>query len=151
MKGIYLILSVLFFASCRYKDSTVEYRIKQVNFSSVTLKDNFWKNRLDTNRTVTIPYGFKMCESTGRIDNFKIAGGLKGGKFCTKFPFDDSDVYKIIEGAPCYEIKGKDLDEIPLMKYCEKDGGEYISSGIVVSRDPENKRLNASFHRMMKI
>jgi len=59
--------------------------------------------------------------------------------------------YNIIDNSPCYEVKGKDLDEIPLMKYCEKDGGEYISSGIVISRDPDSKRLNASFHRMMKI
>jgi len=72
--------------------------------------------------------------------SFKIADAAKN-------PRD----YKIINNAPCYEIKGKDLDEIPLMKFCERDGGEYISSGIVISRDPDSKRLNASFHRMMKI
>ena len=72
--------------------------------------------------------------------SFKIADAIQNPKD-----------YKIINNAPCYEIKGKDLDEIPLMKYFEKDGGEYISSGIVISRDPESKRLNASFHRMMKI
>jgi UbiD family decarboxylase len=59
--------------------------------------------------------------------------------------------YNIIDDAQCYEVKGKDLDEIPLMRYCERDGGEYISSGIVISRDPGSKRLNSSFHRMMKI
>ncbi len=59
--------------------------------------------------------------------------------------------YNIIDDVPCYEMKGKDLDEIPIMKFCERDGGEYISSGIVISRDPDTKRLNASFHRMMKI
>jgi UbiD family decarboxylase len=72
--------------------------------------------------------------------SFKIAGAIQ-----------DPRDYKIIDNAPCYEIKGKDLDEIPLMKYCEKDGGEYISSGIVISRDPDSKRFNSSFHRMMKI
>jgi len=72
--------------------------------------------------------------------SFKIADAIQNPKN-----------YNIIDDAPCYEVKGKDLDEIPLMKYCEKDGGEYISSGILISRDPDSKRLNASFHRMMKI
>ena len=59
--------------------------------------------------------------------------------------------YKIVDHTSCYEIKGNNLDEIPLMKYFEEDGGEYISSGVVVCHDPDTKRLNVSFHRMMKI
>ncbi|HKZ37667.1 MAG TPA: beta-L-arabinofuranosidase domain-containing protein, partial [Chryseolinea sp.] len=39
------------------------------------------------------------CKSTGRIKNFEIAAGLKTGTFCTEYTFDDTDVYKIIEGA----------------------------------------------------
>ena len=48
---------------------------------------------------MTIPIAFKQSEKTGRIRNFKIAGGLEEGKFQSKYPFDDSDVFKIIEGA----------------------------------------------------
>ncbi len=49
--------------------------------------------------SVTIPIAFSYCESTGRIKNFEIAGGLDTGRFQTIYPFDDSDIYKIIEGA----------------------------------------------------
>lgn len=59
--------------------------------------------------------------------------------------------YEIVENAPCFEEKSKDLDDIPLLKYHEKDGGEYITSGVVICQDPESKRFNAAFHRMMKI
>jgi UbiD family decarboxylase len=59
--------------------------------------------------------------------------------------------YKIVDDAPCFEEKNKDLDDLPLMKYYEKDGGEYIASGVIICKDPESKRFNAAFHRMMKI
>ncbi len=54
---------------------------------------------MEKNTEVTIPSAFKKCEETGRIDNFRIAGKLEKGAFKSVFPFDDSDVYKIIEGA----------------------------------------------------
>ncbi len=63
----------------------------------------------------------------------------------------DPKDYETVKDAPCFEEKGKDLDEIPLMKYYDKDGGEYIASGVVICQDPGSKRFNAAFHRMMKI
>lgn len=69
---------------------------------SVTVNDSFWKPLIERNRTVTIPYAFGKCEETGRIDNFAIAGGLKKGKH-TGARYNDSDVFKIIEGA-CYSL-----------------------------------------------
>ena len=47
---------------------------------------------------VTVRYDFRRCEETGRIDNFAVAGKLKEGTF-SGIPFNDSDVYKVIEGA----------------------------------------------------
>ena len=47
----------------------------------------------------TIPFAFGKCEETGRIDNFIFAAGIREGKFRGRYGFDDSDVYKIIEGA----------------------------------------------------
>ena len=76
-----------------------DYPFTPVSSNSVKLSDTFWAPRLDTNRKVTIPYALKLCEETGRIANFEIAGRLKQGSFATRYPFDDSDVYKIIEGA----------------------------------------------------
>lgn len=75
-----------------------DYPIQPVSFTSVKLNDNFWLPRIETNRTVTIPASFARCEDTGRIKNFEMAAA-KSGKFCTKFPFDDTDIYKTIEGA----------------------------------------------------
>jgi len=76
-----------------------DYPIQPVPFTSVRLTDNFWSPRIKKNAAVTIPIAFGYCESTGRVKNFEIAGGLDTGKFQTIYPFDDSDVFKIIEGA----------------------------------------------------
>lgn len=75
-----------------------DYPIKPVAFTQVHLSDNFWLPRLKVNETVTIPASFERCENTGRVKNFVMAAG-KSGKFCTAYPFDDTDIYKTIEGA----------------------------------------------------
>ena len=75
-----------------------DYPIKPVTFTQVKLDDHFWLPRIETNRTVTIPASFARCENTGRVKNFEMAA-VRSGKFCTKFPFDDTDIYKTIEGA----------------------------------------------------
>ncbi|HYF68293.1 MAG TPA: glycoside hydrolase family 127 protein [Ohtaekwangia sp.] len=76
-----------------------DYPIRPVLFTAVKLTDAFWSPRIKTNHEVTIPFTLGKCESTGRIKNFEIAAGLKEGVFQTEFTFDDTDVYKIIEGA----------------------------------------------------
>lgn len=75
-----------------------DYPIQPVPFTSVKLDDHFWLPKIDVNRTVTIPASFARCESTGRVKNFIMAAEHKG-KFCTVYPFDDTDIYKTIEGA----------------------------------------------------
>jgi hypothetical protein len=75
-----------------------DYPIQAVPFTQVRLSDNFWLPRIEINRTVTIPASFARCESTGRVKNFVMAA-QKSGKFCTTFPFDDTDIYKTLEGA----------------------------------------------------
>lgn len=75
-----------------------DYPIQNVPFTNVTLTDKFWTPRIETNRTVTIPASFERCQNTGRIQNF-VNAATHTGKFCTKFPFDDTDIYKTIEGA----------------------------------------------------
>ncbi len=73
--------------------------IEGVSFTKVHVEDNFWSPRIETNRTVSIPSAFKECEKNGRFDNFAIAAGLKKGEHRGDFSFDDTDPYKIIEGA----------------------------------------------------
>ncbi len=84
--------------SCR-KAAVSDYVYAALPITAVKLTDDFWAPRLETNRTVTIPFALDQSESTGRIKNFEIAGGLAEGEFCSKYPFDDSDVFKVIEGA----------------------------------------------------
>lgn len=50
-----------------------DYNIQPVDFTQVNVCDNFWKAKIDSNRTVTIPIAIHQCEITGRIDNFKVA------------------------------------------------------------------------------
>ncbi len=76
-----------------------DYPIQPVIFTSVIVNDNFWAPRIELNQKVTIPIAIAQCYKTGRIENFKIAGKLTSGKFQSEYPFDDSDVFKIIEGA----------------------------------------------------
>jgi DUF1680 family protein len=74
------------------------YPFQPVPFTQVSIQDAFWSSRIETNRNVTIPYDFQKCEETGRIDNFvKAAGDMEGPHI--GLHFNDSDVYKIIEGA----------------------------------------------------
>ncbi len=75
-----------------------DYPITPAPFTSVTIQGKFWKPRIDTAVNVTIPYDFEKCEETGRIDNFAKAGGLMGGPHKGIF-YDDSDVFKVVEGA----------------------------------------------------
>lgn len=90
----------------RNQDIRVEndYPIRPVLFTSVKLTDDFWAPRIKTNHEVTIPFTLDKCRTTGRIKNFRIAAGLETGSFCTDFTFDDTDIYKILEGA-CYSLQ----------------------------------------------
>lgn len=96
MKSICVLAGIVFSlpAFAQKKD----YPIQPVSFTSVKLADKFWLPKIETNRTVTIPASFARCESTGRVKNFVMAAEHKGS-FCTTYPFDDTDIYKTIEGA----------------------------------------------------
>src|SRR5262245_53644219 len=81
-----------------------DYPVQPVPFTSVHLDDVFWAPRIETNRTETIPFAFQQCELSGRVDNFiRAAKALRGEPLAnTKppgYPFDDTDLYKVIEGA----------------------------------------------------
>jgi len=93
-----IVLFILIAVSAHLYGQQKDYPIKPVLFTKVKLTDNFWLPKIETNRTVTIPASFARCENTGRVKNFEMAAA-KSGKFCTKYPFDDTDIYKTIEGA----------------------------------------------------
>lgn len=74
------------------------YHFNAIPFTNVTVDDGFWSPRIETNRRVTIPYDFQKCEETERLSNFDKAAGLTAGDHVGIF-FNDSDVFKVIEGA----------------------------------------------------
>ena len=83
------------FISCSQEESSK--KITAVDFSKVKIEDSFWAPRLDKHFSATLPVCIDQIENqTGRIRNFENAA--KGeGKHSGIF-FDDSDVYKAMEG-----------------------------------------------------
>jgi uncharacterized protein len=106
-RKIYLTVGILFLLCCAgiinnfagTPTVNVDYPIQPVPFTSVKITDKFWAPRIHTNYEVTIPIALDQCYKTGRVDNFEIAGKLKPGKFSSQYPFDDTDIYKLIEAA----------------------------------------------------
>ena len=77
-----------------------------VGFSQVDITDNFWKPRIDRHAEITVPFCLDQCmNQTGRVDNFAVAAGFQEGSFQGLF-YDDSDLYKMIEGAS-YSLQNK--------------------------------------------
>jgi DUF1680 family protein len=98
--------------------AAADYPIQPVPFTAVRLTGGLWHQRQEVNRTVTVPFALQQCEDTGRLRNFDLAAEVMrrraGGepsfqiKPPTKFPFDDSDVFKAIEGAAYVLSQGRD-------------------------------------------
>jgi uncharacterized protein len=101
-KILCLCVAAVVFAACAGKPAS-DYPLKPVPMTSVKLTDAFWAPRQATDVNVTIGHEIKEVEATGRIRNFELAAaalkGEKGGVFATRYAFDDSDVYKLIEAA----------------------------------------------------
>ena len=75
-----------------------DYPIRPVPFTAVEVLPGFWLPRMETNRRVTIPYCFDRCQETGRISNFVAAAERNPNGFEGIY-FNDSDVFKVVEGA----------------------------------------------------
>ena len=102
MKHLLLSAAALCLAACQPSTDRAGYPIQQVNLTQVELTDAFWLPRIQTIQKKTIQYAFGKCDSEGRFENFQTAARvMKGGKGTVRgsMPFDDTDVYKTIEGA----------------------------------------------------
>jgi len=108
-RTIPVILSIMLTGISQAKDKAPGYPINGVPFTQVKVTpDSFWGERIRQSREVTIPLAFSKCEETDRYTNFehaaaKMAETARGDNSSnyrpTQFPFDDTDVYKTIEGA----------------------------------------------------
>jgi len=113
MKKIILPLTLAGLISCQTteKKDYSDYPITQVNLNHVELTDAFWLPKIQTVQKKTIKYAFDKCDSEGRFENFITAGKvMNGGEEKTRgfMPFDDTDVYKTIEGAAYSLISAPD-------------------------------------------
>ncbi len=90
-------------SAARKDTPSTGYPITQVPFTSVRITPNtFWGQRVKAAREVTIPLAFSKCQSEGRYENFVRAAHPSADYDVSKFmgfSFDDTDVYKTIEGA----------------------------------------------------
>lgn len=98
MRNYTLIFLLLLPLSILAQQAKGDYPYHGVNFTQVNLQDNFWLPRMEINRKASIPHNFSKCIETGRVKNFTQAAAHEG-KFCTIYPFDDTDIYKTLEGA----------------------------------------------------
>ncbi|MDH7603850.1 MAG: glycoside hydrolase family 127 protein [Melioribacter sp.] len=119
----------------------LHYPILPVNIKNIVLHDNFWLPKIRVIQDTTIKYAFDKCDKEGRIENFLVAGGKKKGTYKGKMPFDDTDLYKIIEGAS-YSLMNKydkDLDAyldsiIAIIKVGQEEDG-YITTWFTINRE----------------
>ena len=86
-------------SQAQVKNQSHGYPIDPVSFTSVKVTDSFWGQRLNASREVTIPLAFSKCEETGRYQNFVNAAHPSDTIKVGGLAFDDTDVYKTIEGA----------------------------------------------------
>ena len=98
-----------------------------IPFHQVQMNDGFWSPRVETIRKNTTRYCLKRCEETGRIANFRRAGGLEEGGFQGIY-FNDSDVYKVLEGVAYALLGGEDLE-------LEKTADEVIDAICAAQRE----------------
>jgi DUF1680 family protein len=87
-----------------HSQSRPDYPITPVPFTAVHLNDEFWAPRIEINRTSSIPSAFLQCELTGRVALFDRAAAVLRGDATVDtrppgYPFDETDLYKVIEGA----------------------------------------------------
>jgi UbiD family decarboxylase len=135
-------------------------------------KGDLQKVNVEVSKRLEISGILKEIEPTQVIFNnikesdFRIAGNM----FCTKdvvakyFGVDTVDLIpklskaiskrsepEIVTNAPCQDVIefNVDLNDLPILFHCEKDGGNYISSAVVIARDPDYGQ-NMDFHRAMQ-
>ena len=147
-----VLLAPIFFSQCRSNSekTNADYPIMPLAFTRVTISDNFWKPRLETNRRITLPFALKKNEETGRVENFRKAAGIKTGAYEGR-RFNDTDVFKVLEGAaytllltPDPDLKKTVTELIQLIAAAQETDGYLYCARTV---DPDNPAPGAGPER----
>jgi len=142
-----------FLLTARYSLNAQQYSITPVPFNQVTIKDAFWSPRLEAHAKTTLQTCIaQIQDSTPRISNFEKAAGIKEGGFEGRY-YDDSDVYKAMEGiayslinTPNKEYEAL-LDRwIDLIAASQQEDG-YINTFYLLNF-PEKRWTDMSMHEM---
>ncbi|MDO4557363.1 MAG: glycoside hydrolase family 127 protein [Planctomycetia bacterium] len=127
--------------------------LHEIPFTDVKLTEGFWASRIETNRVTSLPHNFRQCEETGRFSNFAKAAGLMEGEFEGIY-FNDSDVYKVLEGAS-YSLAAhpdpqleKQVDEVIAWIAAAQQPDGYLNSYYTL-KEPDRKWTNtAAMHEL---
>jgi DUF1680 family protein len=127
-------------------------RWQSVPFTKVKIDDAFWRPRLEVLNNVTIKTCLTQCDETGRISNFAKAAGLMEGDFEGIY-FNDSDVYKVLEGAAYLLMSNRDPELesetdriIELIAAAQESDGYLCTYYTLVA--PESKWTDMEKHEM---
>ncbi|MEO8615360.1 MAG: beta-L-arabinofuranosidase domain-containing protein [Luteolibacter sp.] len=93
-----------------------DYPVKPVPFTDVSFTAGLWHDRQEINNMVTLPFALAQCDSSKRLLNFDLATETMKRRAAgetdfqntppTQYPFDDSDVFKVLEGAAfCLSVR----------------------------------------------
>ena len=99
LKALFVLATAVCANAVAQTEKNHGYPITPVEFTKVKVTDSFWGQRLKASREVTIPLAFSKCEETGRYTNFEKAANPSDSYKVEGYSFDDTDVYKTIEGA----------------------------------------------------
>ncbi|MBB6674827.1 glycoside hydrolase family 127 protein [Cohnella nanjingensis] len=125
---------------------------QSVPFTKVKIDDAFWRPRLEVLSKVTIKTCLSQCEETGRISNFAKAAGLMEGEFEGIY-FNDSDVYKVLEGAAYLLMSNRDpeleaeIDRIIELIAAAQEADGYLCTYYTLVA-PESKWTDMEKHEM---
>ena len=90
----------------------VEEPLTQIPFNEVTLDDNFWLPRLQTQKKTLVPFSLEKTEPA--VENLRRVGAyLRGEKVTERFTgpyYVASDLFKVMEGAACLLTLEKDAE-----------------------------------------
>ncbi|NBB85378.1 MAG: glycoside hydrolase family 127 protein [Bacteroidetes bacterium] len=151
--GIVVLIGVAGCAPQGTPHDAPSYPIEVVAHTDVRLSDAFWAERMATNRSVTLRHAFQQSERTGRLDNFRRAAGLESGAFCTTYPFDDTDLYKTLEGAaytlsqhPDSSLEAQVDSIIALIAAAQEADGYLYPYGVLPAADEAARRRKEEWY-----
>lgn len=117
-----------------------------VSLTDVRIDDDFWSPRVETVRETTVDFVYDRLVESGRIENFRIAAGETDGQFQGRF-YNDSDVYKWVEGACHFLATGADpelrerVDEVVGLVASAQESDGYLNTYFQLV-EPDRKWTN---------